>query len=178
MKNAYPVLAVEHSLDTLDIKRCPTSLEIPRGGIYKKRSTANKLRIDRRERERERSWTAVKSRRSNRQGRVGKRSTRDRSARTNYPSVNGIETLAGAYRYVVVSAARVGNGLKTRTRPALHKVHVKGGTNEHETRGQYTRARSSTETRDSRTRFEEGTRSALAVRSRGSRRRTLESAPI
>lgn len=44
---------------------------------------------------------------------------------------------------------RVGNGLKTRTRPALHKVHVKGGTNEHETRGQYTRARSSTETRDS-----------------------------
>lgn len=53
MKNAYPVLAVEHSLDTLDIKRCPTSLEIPRGGIYKKCSTANKLRIDRRERERE-----------------------------------------------------------------------------------------------------------------------------
>lgn len=53
MKNAYPVPAVEHSLDTLDIKRWPTSLEIPRGGIYKKRSTANKLRIDRRERERE-----------------------------------------------------------------------------------------------------------------------------
>lgn len=47
-------------------------------------------------------------------------------------------------------AARVGEtGLKTRTRPALHKVHVKGGTNEHETRGRYTRARSSTETRDS-----------------------------
>lgn len=45
---------------------------------------------------------------------------------------------------------RVGEtGLKTRTRPALHKVHVKGGTNEHETRGRYTRARSSTETRDS-----------------------------
>lgn len=54
MKNAYPVPAVEHSLDTLDIKRWPTSLEIPRGGIYKKRSTANKLRIDRRERERDR----------------------------------------------------------------------------------------------------------------------------
>lgn len=72
----------------------------------------------------------MKSQGSNRQGPTGKRSTRgggggDRSARTNYPSVNGIETLP--YARVTYSARGLQAGLnEDETELARHKVHVKG----------------------------------------------------